>query len=94
MKKSKKRRVFYRLVTRDALPYADTNADFVMCSSKEEIMSLANTVHSKNSPILAWCSPAQLKIYRDSASLNILNGALQNESALGESHGSAGIRDL
>ena len=37
---SKQRKVYYRLVTRDGQAYADTDADFVMCSSDEEIMSL------------------------------------------------------
>ena len=40
---SKQRKVDYRLVTRDGQAYADTDADFVMCSSDEEIMSLVKS---------------------------------------------------
>ena len=84
---SKQRKVYYRLVTRDGLAYADTDADCVMCSPEEDFMDLVNTVHSKNSAILSWCTSTQLKVHPDSASLNIANGALLKESALGERHG-------
>jgi len=86
-KMSTDRNVFYRLVTRDGLPYADTDADFVMCSSTEKIMSLVKMVHAMNSAILSWCTSSQLKVHPDRVSLNIANGALLKESALGESYG-------
>ena len=93
-KTSNQRKVYYRLVTRDGKAYADTDADFVMCSSNEEIMSLVKIVHATNSGILAWCSSAQLKVHLDKAQLNYADGALEKESALGESHGNASSHPL
>ena len=91
---STQRKVYYRLVTRQGLPYERTDTDFVMCSPDENLMYLVEKVHSKNSAILPWCTCSQLKVHLDSASLNIANGALEKKSALGDSHGNASAQAL